>query len=91
MVAGTILLAGKTGSHCGFGMKRGTIIFSNEKPTIPSTFVNSNYNFNSYWGLLASDLKKYHHTLEDISKKEFSRVVGDLAFGGKGEWFYLDK
>ena len=91
MVAGTIVVAGKTGSHCGFGMKRGTIIFPKSKPEIPSTFVKSNYNFSSYWGIIASDIQKYDQLFSKISKTEFSRVVGDIAFGGKGEWFFIEK
>ncbi len=88
MVAGTIVLAGKANGLCGFGMKRGTIIFSSIKPEIPSTFVESNYNFDSYWGIISSDIKNYNNYFKEISKRRFSRVVGDLAFGGKGEWLY---
>ena len=90
MVAGTMVIVGKTGEHCGFGMKRGTIIFADHKPHIPSTFVDANYDFNSYWGLISSDLKEYNKSFDEIFKKNFLRVSGDLAFGGKGEWFYLD-
>lgn len=91
MVAGTIVIAGKTRSHCGFGMKRGTIIFSHSKPNIPSTFVPANYNFNSFWGVMASDLENYDGMFADIARKNFLRVVGDLGFGGKGEWLYVEE
>ena len=91
MVAGTIVVAGTTGRHCGFGMKRGTIVFPKLMPDIPSTFVKSNYNFESYWGLMSSDIEKYDQLFSKISKNKFSRVVGDVAFGGKGEWLFIEK
>ena len=91
MIAGTVVIVGTTGKHCGFGMKRGTIVFTKSKPSIPSTFIKSNYNFTSYWGVLASDIEKHNPQFSKIVKTEFSRAVGDVAFGGKGEWLFVEK
>ena len=90
MLAGTIVLAGSTGDNCGFGMKRGSIIFLKVKPNIPSTFQQADYNFDSFWNFLTKSLEKNGQISSSISKKRVSRVVGDLAFGGKGEWLIVN-
>ena len=83
-----MVIGGQADKHCGFGMRRGSILFSNYKPKITSSFVPSDYNFDSFFGLLLSDLVKLDSSFQNLKKRNFCRVVGDIAFSGKGEWFY---
>ena len=90
MIAGTIAIGGNVGEHCGYGMKRGTLVFSKFKPEIPSTFITTNHDFSSFWGILSAELKLYGKPFLTLEKRKISRVVGDIAFGGKGEWLFCD-
>ncbi len=87
MIAGTILLLGKSAELPGLQMRRGTIICANHPVLQTESFYQQ--NFHSF-GLLKLIQEQFDQTtlkinlLDFLSQPKF-RYVGDLCFGGMGE------
>ena len=86
MVAGTIAVAGRVGAHCGYGMRRGTLVFAGPPPAVPSTFVATHQDIVVFWTLLRRSLAYHGGRFAALPARAPSRLVGDLAVDGKGEW-----
>jgi len=86
MVAGTIAIAGRVGAHCGYGMRRGTLMFAGPPPAVPSTFVATHQDIVVFWTLLRRSLAYHGGRFAALPARAPSRLVGDLAVDGKGEW-----
>ncbi|WP_028311130.1 formylmethanofuran dehydrogenase subunit C [Derxia gummosa] len=87
MVAGTIALAGAVGEHCGYGQRRGSLVFAGPAPAIPDTFVPAEYDHRVIWQLLARSLAKRGGRFATLPQRKPARHAGDVAAGGKGEWW----
>ena len=86
MVAGTIAIAGRVGAHCGYGMRRGTLVFAGPPPAVPPTFVATHQDIVVFWTLLRRSLAYHGGRFAALPARAPSRLVGDLAVDGKGEW-----
>lgn len=86
MVAGTIAVAGRVGAHCGYGMRRGTLVFAGPPPAVPPTFVATHQDVVVFWTLLRRSLAYHGGRFAALPARAPSRLVGDLAVDGKGEW-----
>jgi formylmethanofuran dehydrogenase subunit C len=86
MVAGTVALAGRAGAHCGYGMRRGTLVFAGPAPETPPTFVETRHDITVFWALLRRSLAYHGGPFAALPARTPHRLVGDLAAGGKGEW-----
>ena len=86
MVAGTIAVAGRVGAHCGYGMRRGTLVFAGPPPVVPPTFVATHHDIVVFWTLLRRSLAYHGGRFAALPARAPSRLVGDLAVDGKGEW-----
>ena len=86
MVAGTIAVAGRVGAHCGYGMRRGTLVFAGPLPVVPPTFVATHQDIVVFWTLLRRSLAYHGGRFAALPARAPSRLVGDLAVDGKGEW-----
>ncbi len=86
LVAGTIALGGATGAHCGYGQRRGSLVFAGQPPTPPTTFGASSHDIGPYWTLLARSLARHGGSFATLPGRKPRRLVGDLAADGKGEW-----
>ncbi len=86
MVAGTIAVAGRVGAHCGYGMRRGTLVFAGPPPAVPPTFVATYQDIVVFWTLLRRSLAYHGGRFAALPARAPSRLVGDLAVDGKGEW-----
>ena len=88
MVAGTIAVAGRVGAHCGYGMRRGTLVFAGPPPAVPPTFVATHQDIVVFWTLLRRSLAYHGGRFAALPARAPSRLVGDLAVDGKGEWLF---
>ena len=86
MVAGTIAVGGRVGAHCGYGMRRGTLVFAGPPPAVPPTFVATHQDIVVFWTLLRRSLAYHGGRFAALPARAPSRLVGDLAVDGKGEW-----
>lgn len=86
LVAGTIAVAGAVGAHCGYGMRRGSLVFAGPQPEIPAGFVPTGHNIDVFWGLLSKSLAREGGPFAALAGARVRRLVGDLAADGKGEW-----
>lgn len=86
MVAGTVAVGASCGAHAGWGMRRGTIVFAQQAPRPPSTFVPVRSDAEVIWQLLSRDLARFGAGFADLPRRPFTRFAGDLAVLGKGEW-----
>ena len=86
MVAGTIAVAGRVGAHCGYGMRRGTLVFAGPPPAVPPTFVATHQDIVVFWTLLRRSLAYHGGRFAALPARAPYRLVGDLAVDGKGEW-----
>lgn len=85
MVAGTVAVGGQIGAHCGFGMRRGSIVCAGSVPELAPTFIANRADTGVFWQLLARDLARLGGTFAGLASRRIERHLGDLAFGGKGE------
>ncbi len=86
LVAGTIAVAGETGAHCGYGMRRGSLVFAGTPPPIPATFAPTGHDIRVFWALLARSLAAHGGPFVGLPGQRPRRLVGDLGADGKGEW-----
>ena len=86
MVAGTIAVGGRVGAHCGYGMRRGTLVFAGPPPAVPPTFVSTHQDIVVFWTLLRRSLAYHGGRFAALPARAPHRLVGDLAVDGKGEW-----
>lgn len=86
MVAGTILVLGRTGAWTGFGMRRGTLLLG-EAPALPPTFNHSGTWDLGFLSLLIRDLASAGGPFAALAGRgtRVRRWVGDLAADGRGE------
>jgi len=87
MVAGTLAIGGRVGAHCGWGQRRGSLVFAGAAPALPDTFVPTDYDFRVIWQLLARSLAKRGGVFASLAARSPTRHAGDVAAGGKGEWW----
>lgn len=89
LVAGTIAVAGRVGAHCGYGMRRGSLVFVGPPPDIPATFAATGHDIGTFWALLTRSLARHGDPFAELAgRKPPCRVVGDLATDGRGEWLF---
>lgn len=94
MIAGTLVAFGRTGSHPGAGMRRGTLILAGgledgEDGLLPS-FVDSGLGSPPIFGVLARHLEESWRDWgairpRNLAGRTWRRYNGDLAEGGLGE------
>jgi formylmethanofuran dehydrogenase subunit C len=85
MVAGTIGIGGQAGAHVGYGMRRGSVVFTASTPSIASTFVPALVEATVFWKLLAKDLARHGGPFIGLPSRGIERHLGDLASDGRGE------
>lgn len=85
MVAGTIGIGGQAGAHVGYGMRRGSVVFTASAPAIASTFVPARADAAVFWQLLARDLARHGGPFAGLHSRGIERHLGDLASDGRGE------
>ena len=85
MVAGTIGIGGQAGTHVGYGMRRGSVVFTTSAPDIAPTFVPALVDAQVFWQLLARDLARHGGPFETLPSRAITRHLGDLASDGRGE------
>lgn len=88
MVAGSIGVGGPVGAHCGYGMRRGSLVFAGEAPLPPATFAPSHHDFSTFWGLFARSLARHGGPFAALPLWRPRRLVGDLSADGRGEWLF---
>ncbi len=88
---GTIAVAGRVGAHCGYGMRRGTLVFAGPQPPAPPTFVATQHDIAVFWALLRRSLAYHGGLFASLPAPAPRRLVGDLAVDGKGEWLLLGR
>ncbi len=86
MVAGTVAVGGPVGAHCGYGMRRGSLVFAGEAPEPPATFAATAHDIRVIWALLSRSLAVHGGVFAELPGWRPHRLVGDLAADGKGEW-----
>lgn len=86
LVAGSIAVGGPVGAHCGYGMRRGSLVFAGEAPPPPATFAPTGHDFSTFWGLFARSLARHGGPFAALPGWRPRRLVGDLAADGRGEW-----
>jgi formylmethanofuran dehydrogenase subunit C len=87
MVAGTLALGGRCGAHPAYGMRRGSIVFAGPAPSSFSpSFVPVAANADVFWALLSRDLQRFGGAFAGLARRQITRMAGDLAVQGKGEW-----
>jgi formylmethanofuran dehydrogenase subunit C len=90
MIAGTIALGGAAGPHCGYGMRRGTIVLATARPSLPATFLAPRLEAPAWARLLADDLAD-DLAGDDLTGTEWlrrgplQRALGDRSVAGTGE------
>ncbi|MBT9525140.1 MAG: formylmethanofuran dehydrogenase subunit C [Rhizobacter sp.] len=85
MVAGTIGIGGQAGVHVGYGMRRGSVVFTAAAPSIAATFVPALVEAAVFWQLLARDLACHGGPFAGLPSRRTERHLGDLAADGRGE------
>jgi len=85
MVAGSIGIGGQAGAHVGYGMRRGSVVFTAAAPTIATTFVPALVEVQVFWQLLAKDLARHGGPFARLPSRAIERHLGDLASDGRGE------
>lgn len=88
LVAGTIALGGAVGAHCGYGQRRGSLVFAGQQPEPPATFGATGHDIGTFWILLARSLARHGGPFAALPGRKPKRLVGDLAADGKGEWLF---
>ncbi|RZU02705.1 formylmethanofuran dehydrogenase subunit C [Rivibacter subsaxonicus] len=93
MVAGTIALAGRCGAHPGYLQRRGSLVFAGAQPEAPASFVPAHGEATVAGQLLAREIARlaHHHGLDEafatLAARRSTRLRGDLAVDGRGEWW----
>ena len=87
MIAGSIVVMGEVGDHCGYAMKRGTIILTEEPVRLLPTFQSCGECDLTYLRLLFKQFAQMGQPLSKLNRFSSSaiRYAGDLANKGLGE------
>lgn len=84
LLAGTIAVGGTCGAQPGLGLRRGSLILSRPPAEPPATFVDAGLADLAYLGLLRRQADAWLPGVLPAANR-VRRLVGDLAWGGKGE------
>jgi formylmethanofuran dehydrogenase subunit C len=86
LVAGTVGVAGQLGAHYAYGMRRGTLLLTEQPAHWPPTFTEGGRGFDVFWALLVRSLAD---EIAPFSQWRAARLpmryAGDLAVDGRGE------
>jgi formylmethanofuran dehydrogenase subunit C len=85
LVAGSIAVGGRLGAHCGWGMRRGSIVCAGAPPALAPTFVPTGHDIGVFWQLLARELARHGGPFAALPSRKPARLAGDLGAGGLGE------
>ncbi len=91
LVAGTVVIGGDVGAQPAFGMRRGSLVLLQARPTLGATFVETRHDFTVFWTLLARDLARFGGALARLNRHPPQRYAGDIAADGKGEVLLLER
>lgn len=91
MRGGTIVVMGRTGQCPGLGMRRGTIVLGRRPASLSATFNSSGLLKMEFLRLLFRQLSSTYRRLSFLRSfgPEAERLMGDFAYGGKGEVLLL--
>ena len=85
MIAGTVLVLGQVGPHCGHGMRRGTLIVR-QRPDLPATFADCGTHTLAFLPLLMASWKEAGAPFATLPvNPRAQRWMGDTGGTGKGE------
>ena len=85
MIAGTVLVLGRVGPHCGHGMRRGTLI-ARQRPDLPGTFADCGTHTLAFLPLLMASWKDAGAPFANLPvNPRAQRWMGDTGGTGKGE------
>jgi len=85
LVAGTIAIGGRAGAHVGYGMRRGSVVFAGDAPSVAPTFVPALVDAAVAWRLLARDLARHGGPFGGLASRRIVCHLGDLSCDGRGE------
>jgi formylmethanofuran dehydrogenase subunit C len=85
MIAGTLVLLGKTGHLPGYLMRRGTIVLGRGAQSLSPSFADCGPHELAFAALLGSRLVELEVKTGKLFKSPLRRYAGDLAALGKGE------
>ena len=88
MVAGSIGVYGHVGSYVGFGMKRGTVLFT-KTPSLHATIQDCGTHTLPFLALLYQSFKAFPSKFSTLENQRVQRFAGDLACNGNGEILVL--
>jgi UDP-3-O-[3-hydroxymyristoyl] glucosamine N-acyltransferase len=80
-----VTIGGQAGVHVGYGMRRGSVVFTAAAPSIAATFVPALVEAAVFWQLLARDLACHGGPFAGLPSRRTERHLGDLAADGRGE------
>ncbi len=91
LVAGTVVIGGDVGAQPAFGMRRGSLVLLQARPSFGATFVATAHDFTVFWALLARDLARFGGPLARLRRSAPQRYAGDIAVDGKGEVLLVER
>lgn len=87
LVAGTLAFGSSVGLHPGYAMRRGSIVFAGERPTLSPTFVPSWAELDISWQLIARSVARLGGPFARLPGVTPTRHLGDIAVDGQGEFW----
>jgi formylmethanofuran dehydrogenase subunit C len=86
LVAGTVVVLGRTGANLGFAMRRGTLLLTSQ-PRLPPTFNPNGTQEPGFLALLTRELAGLSGPFAQLQARgiRVHRWLGDLGYGGQGE------
>jgi formylmethanofuran dehydrogenase subunit C len=87
MIAGTLVVAGRTGSLPGYLMKRGTVVLGAKSEELSPTFIDCGVYDLVAARLMAGFIGGHSARAAKLFERPLRRFAGDMAVLGKGEIF----
>jgi formylmethanofuran dehydrogenase subunit C len=87
MIAGTLVVLGRTGPLPGYLMKRGTIVLADTHQELSPTFIDCGTHDLVALRLMADFLGGHSARAGKLLRRPLRRFAGDMASLGKGEIF----
>jgi formylmethanofuran dehydrogenase subunit C len=88
MLAATIGVLGKVGDYVGYGMRRGTLLLT-EQPRLHATIQDCGSHTLPFLSLMFKSFAHLPSKFAAINKNRVQRYAGDIANDGKGEILIL--
>jgi formylmethanofuran dehydrogenase subunit C len=87
MIAGTLVVLGRTGPLPGYLMKRGTIVLGDKSEEMSPTFLDCGMHDLVALRMMGGFLGGHSAGAGKLLRKPLRRFAGDMATVGKGEIF----